>query len=145
MMTEIQCEPEQLPGRVIFMSVYNDIVWGEKGNEEMCIADSQIVAECAQIFTHGHWLFLGPDQKRSGAEHIRTNRMKTWDRFAEDMMLNFSESGDPVFRGSSALERGDLKSKGKGNLSKHFCGEICEITPNVQCPNCVTYWPKGIV
>ena len=28
-----------------------------------------------------------------------------WDRVAEDMMLNFSESGHPVFRGSSALER----------------------------------------
>ena len=38
-------------------------------------------------------------------------------------MLNFSESGHPVFRGSSALERGDLKSKGKGKLSIHFCGD----------------------
>ena len=23
--------------------------------------------------------------------------------------------------------------------------EICEITPNIQCPNCMTYWSKGIV
>ena len=23
--------------------------------------------------------------------------------------------------------------------------EICEITPNIPCPNCVTFWPKGIV
>ena len=23
--------------------------------------------------------------------------------------------------------------------------EICEITPNIQCPNCVTYWQKGMV
>ena len=30
MMTEIKCEPEQLPGRIIFMSMYNDIVRGEK-------------------------------------------------------------------------------------------------------------------
>ena len=22
--------------------------------------------------------------------------------------------------------------------------EICEITPNIQCFNCMTYWPKGI-
>ena len=27
MMTDIQCEPEQFPGRIIFMSMYNDIVW----------------------------------------------------------------------------------------------------------------------
>ena len=38
-------------------------------------------------------------------------------------MLNFSESGHSAFRGSSALERGDLKSKGKGKLSIHFCGD----------------------
>ena len=22
--------------------------------------------------------------------------------------------------------------------------EICEITPNMQCPTCMTYWPKGV-
>ena len=37
-------------------------------------------------------------------------------------MINFSESGHPVFRGSSALERADLKSKGKGKMSLHFNG-----------------------
>ena len=30
MMSEIQCKFEQFPGRIIFMSMYNDIVWGEK-------------------------------------------------------------------------------------------------------------------
>ena len=39
------------------------------------------------------------------------------------MILNFSESGHPVLRGSSALERGDLKSKGNEQLSFHFCGD----------------------
>ena len=38
-------------------------------------------------------------------------------------MLNFSLSGHPVFRGSSALERRDLRSQGKGKLSTHFCGD----------------------
>ena len=38
MMTEIQCELEQLPGRIIFMSMYKDIVRREKGNEELSIA-----------------------------------------------------------------------------------------------------------
>ena len=38
------------------------------------------------------------------------------------MMINFSESGHPVFRGSGAFERGDLKSKGKGQLSMYFNG-----------------------
>ena len=39
------------------------------------------------------------------------------------MMINFSECGHPVFRGSSAFERGDWNSKRKGKLSTHFCGD----------------------
>ena len=38
------------------------------------------------------------------------------------MMINFCQSGHPVFRGSSAFERGDLKSKGKEKLSIHYNG-----------------------
>ena len=38
------------------------------------------------------------------------------------MMINFSESGHLVFRGSSAFERGELKGKGKGKFTIHFNG-----------------------
>ena len=37
MMTEINCGLEQFPGRIIFMSMYDDIVCGEKGNKELCV------------------------------------------------------------------------------------------------------------
>ena len=39
-------------------------------------------------------------------------------------MLNFAESGHPVFRATSALERGELKSKGGGRKSIHFNGGV---------------------
>ena len=45
-----------------------------------------------------------------------------WETTAEDMMLNFAETRHPVFRASSALERGELKSKRKGVKSVHFNG-----------------------
>ena len=54
MMTETQCEPEQCTGIIIVMSMYNDIVWRAKGNEEMCIANFKIVPNYAKIFAHGH-------------------------------------------------------------------------------------------
>ena len=44
------------------------------------------------------------------------------DKTAEGMMRNFAESGRPVFRASSALERGELKRKGKGVKTIHFSG-----------------------
>ena len=38
------------------------------------------------------------------------------------MKINFCESGHPVFRGSSAFEREELKSKGEGRSTIHFNG-----------------------
>ena len=46
-----------------------------------------------------------------------------WDRMVEKMMMEFSESGHPVFRATSPLSRGTLKSKGGGKLSIHFCAD----------------------
>ena len=37
-------------------------------------------------------------------------------------MANFSGSGHPIFRASSAFERGELRSKGHGKKSIHFNG-----------------------
>ena len=63
--------------------------------------------------------FLGLDQKWYGTYTDQPDG--SWDRVAKDMLQKFSESGHPVFRGCSALERGDLK--GKVKLSIHFCGD----------------------
>ena len=38
-------------------------------------------------------------------------------------MIKFGESGHPVFRATSPLSRGTLKSRGGGNLSIHFCAD----------------------
>ena len=46
-----------------------------------------------------------------------------WDRVAELTMVKFRESGHPVFRATSPLSRGTLKSKGGGQLSIHFCAD----------------------
>ena len=37
-------------------------------------------------------------------------------------MKNFSDSGHPIFRASSAFETRELKSKGGGKKSTHFNG-----------------------
>ena len=75
------------------------------------------MADSVRRFAHGHRWFLGPgpEEKWYGI-HTCTPNGK-WDRVAEDMMLNFSESGHPVFRGSSGLERGSFRSKEGGQMS----------------------------
>ena len=120
MMTEIQCELEQVPGRIIFMSMYNDTVWREKGNNELSTANNKNVAENERIFAHGQWscLGLGLENKWSGTHTYKPNG--ECDHVAEDMMINFSESGRPVFRGNSAFERGDLKKQRKRKIVLTF-------------------------
>ena len=39
------------------------------------------------------------------------------------MMMEFSDSQHPIFRSTSPLSRGVLKSKGGGKLSIHFCAD----------------------
>ena len=43
-------------------------------------------------------------------------------------MLKFGESGHPVFRATSPLSRGVLKSKGGEKLSIHYCADQETIT-----------------
>ena len=46
-----------------------------------------------------------------------------WDDLAEQMLLEFAESGHPTFRATTPLSRGILKSKGRGKLSIHFAAD----------------------
>ena len=39
------------------------------------------------------------------------------------MLLEFAESGHPIFRSTTPLSRGKLKSKGKGKVSIHFSAD----------------------
>ena len=47
----------------------------------------------------------------------------TWDNIAEEMLLEFAESGHPTFHATTPLSRGQLKSKGHGKLSIHFAAD----------------------
>ena len=46
-----------------------------------------------------------------------------WDHIAEKMLLEFAESGCPIFRATNPLSRRKLKSKGHGKLSIHFAAD----------------------
>ena len=46
-----------------------------------------------------------------------------WDNIAERMLLEFVENGCPIFRATTPLFRGQLKSKGHGKLLIHFAAD----------------------
>ena len=46
-----------------------------------------------------------------------------WDHIADKMLLDFAESGCPIFRATTPLSRGEFMSKGHGKLSIHFAAD----------------------
>ena len=64
MMGESQCDPADFKGRVIFTSMFNDIVRDAKGNDELCVNNSKTITEYAERFRRGHWSFLGPGSEK---------------------------------------------------------------------------------
>ena len=103
--------------------MFNDISWGSKENERECELSAQLVSVHAKRFSPGKWSFLGPGSRKKWYSTHEYKPQGEWDRVAEQMMMGFSESGHPVFRSTSPLSRGTLKSKGGGKLSIHFCAD----------------------
>ena len=68
------------------------------------------------------WSFIGPgsEKKWYSAEN---SPQGAWGNIAEEMLLEFAESGHPTFRATTPLSRGQLKSKGRGKLSIHFAAD----------------------
>ena len=72
----------------------------------------------ARKFGIGQWSFIGPgsEKKWYSAEN---SPQGAWDNNAEEMLLEFPESGHSIFRVTTPLSRGILKSKGRGKLSRY--------------------------
>ena len=119
-LSKMSIQPEDFTGRIIFMSMFNDISWGSKDDEQECELSAQLVSIYARRFSPGKWSFLGPGSEKKWYSTHEYNPQGEWDRVAEQMMIKFAESGHPVFRATSPLSRGTLKSKGGGKLSIHF-------------------------
>ena len=102
---ELQCEPENFTGRIIFMSMFNDIAWDSIGNDETCENNSKTNKQCARRFHRGHWSFLGlgSEKKCYGTYDVKPDG--SCNRTAEKMLQHFADIEHPVLRGSSALER----------------------------------------
>ena len=116
--------PENFTGRIIFMSVFNDISCGSRDNEKECESNAQLVSLYAKRFGIGQWSFLGPGSEKKWYSISADGPQGEWDTMADKMMLEFAESGHPIFRATSPLSRGRLKSKGHGKLSIHYCADL---------------------
>ena len=83
------------------MSMFNDIVWDAKGNDEICENNSKTIKQFARRIPRGHWSFPRPgfEKERYGTYDYKPDG--SWDRTAQKMLLTFAETNHPAFRGAS--------------------------------------------
>ena len=113
--------PETFTGRIIFMSMFNDISCEKKDNEEEYVPNAE-VSILAKKFGIGQWSFFGPGSEKKWYPSGNSPH-GACDHIAEEMLLQFAESGHPIFRATTPVSRGQLKSKGHGKLSTHFAAD----------------------
>ena len=97
---------DQFEGRIIFMPMFSDIDWTKRGNSDLECQKSDHGKE----FQRGHWSLI-LEMKKNGTEFATTSKKENWDQQPNKMMDVFAQGGHPVFRGTSALDRGTLKRK----------------------------------
>ena len=90
--------PENFTGRILFMSMFNDIYCGTRDNEQECLANAQVVSIFAKKFGTGQWSFIGPGSEKKWYSMKEDSPQGIWDNLAEKMLIEFTESGCPIFR-----------------------------------------------
>ena len=134
--------PATFTGRILFMSMFNDISCDRKDNKDECLKNAESVKVLARRFGIGQWSFIGPGSEKKWYSS-ENSPQGAWDNIAEKMLLEFAESGHLVFRATTPLSRGTLKSKGRGKLSIHFAADqdtidtIYRIIPFCQSAQCL--------
>ena len=123
LLSRLRETPETFTGRILFMSMFNDISCDKKDNERECLANAKVDSILAKKFGIGQWSFIGPGFEKKWYSVEENSPQGIWDHIAEKMLLEFAESGCPIFRATTPLSRCKLKSKGHGKLSIHFAAD----------------------
>ena len=108
-------ESEEFTGRIIFMSMFKDISCGSKDNEEECLANARLLSLYARRFGKGQWSFIGPGSEKKWYCISEDSPQGVWDNIAERMLVEFAESGQPIFRATSHCPEVNSKAKNMVN------------------------------
>ena len=96
--------------------MFNDTSCDGKGNREECLAHARVVSLYERKFGTGQWSFIGPGSEKKWYSIEEDSPQGIWDNIAEKMLVEFAESGCPIFRATTPFSRGQLRSKGHGKL-----------------------------
>ena len=116
LLSKLREAPETFTGRILFMSMFNDIFCEKKDNERECLANAKVVSENAKKFGIGQWSFIGPGSEKKLYPMEENSRQGIWDHIAEQILVEFVESRCSIFSATTPLSR-------HGKLSIHYCAD----------------------
>ena len=87
------------------------------------MANAKVVSVFAKKFGIGQWSFIGPGSEKKWYSMEENSPQGIWDHIAEKMLVEFAETGCPIFHATTPLSRCKLKNKGHGKLSIHFAAD----------------------
>ena len=76
-------KPEEFSGRTIFMSMFNDILWGSQDFDQECESNANLVSFCERRFPPRRWSFFGPGSEKKCYSTHDSRAQGEWDRVAE--------------------------------------------------------------
>ena len=83
--------PETFTGRILFMSMFNDISCEKKDNEKECLAKAKVVSIFAKKFGIGQWSFFGPGSGKKWYCMEESSPQGIWDHIEEKMLVEFAD------------------------------------------------------
>ena len=103
-LSDFKQTPETFTGRILFLSMFNDISCDKNGNKDECLKNAEFVKTYVKRFGIGQWSFIGPGSEKKWYPS-ENSPQGAWDHVAEEMLLKFAESGHPIFRATTPLSR----------------------------------------
>ena len=83
--------PETFTGRILFVSMFNDISCGTRDNEQECLANARLVSLYARRFGKGQWSFIGTGSDKKWSSIKVDSPQGIWDQKVEKM-VEFAEA-----------------------------------------------------
>ena len=80
------------------MSMFSDISCDKEDNEQECLANAKVVSIYAKKFGVGQRSFIGPGSEKKWYSMEEDSPQGIRDHIAEKMLVEFAESGCPIFR-----------------------------------------------
>ena len=87
----------------IHVDVQRHFLWNKRQRRQNVWQTLKLVSLYARRFGKGQWSLIGPGSEKKWYSMKEDSPQGIWDKIAERMLLEFAESGCPIFRATTLI------------------------------------------